>query len=133
METALPPREFPDWRAGQFDRAEDAAYLFGYYLMLHCREEAMATLPADASPEVKLQLKRRWTPHYITCATCLKGSGDLMQALTTLFRWRSRSKFVMRRTALSKHKQSRPANSTCQLVTGSGRKRVSSDKRAREA
>ena len=50
METAVPPREYPDWRTGPFDRAEDAAYLFEYYLVVHCRDEAMATLPADAPP-----------------------------------------------------------------------------------
>jgi len=53
METAGPPRIYPQWRTGQPDRAEDAAYLFGYYLIMHCRDEAMATLPADASPDVK--------------------------------------------------------------------------------
>jgi len=53
METVAPPRSYPEWRTGQSDRLEDAAYLFGYYLMLHCRDEAMATLPAGASPEVK--------------------------------------------------------------------------------
>jgi hypothetical protein len=53
MEIAIPPREFPDWRAGAFNRAEDAAYLFGFYMMVHCREKAMATLPARASQKVK--------------------------------------------------------------------------------
>jgi hypothetical protein len=47
------PRPFAEWRAKAIDREEDAAYAFGYQLMVHCRDEAMATLPADASPETK--------------------------------------------------------------------------------
>jgi len=58
METTLPPREYPEWRTGQFDRPEDAAYLFGYYLIMHCRDEAMATLPADASSDVKVAVEK---------------------------------------------------------------------------
>ena len=53
MENASLPRYYPNWRTNESDRAEDAAYMFGYYLMMHCRDEAMATLPADASPDVK--------------------------------------------------------------------------------
>jgi hypothetical protein len=47
------PRPFTEWRASAFDRDEDAAYAFGYQLIVHCRDEAMATLPAGASPEMK--------------------------------------------------------------------------------
>jgi hypothetical protein len=53
MEPAVPPRDFADWRTEPSNRAEDAAHVFGYYLMLHCRAEAMATLPTGLSPEVK--------------------------------------------------------------------------------
>lgn len=58
METATPPRNYLDWRTGSFDRAEDAAYLFGYYLIMHCRDEALATLPADASPDVRAAVEK---------------------------------------------------------------------------
>ena|SRR5260370_42413513 len=58
METVVPPRSYPKWRTGKFDRPEDAAYLFGYYLMLHCRDESIATLPAGASPEVRAVLEK---------------------------------------------------------------------------
>ena len=57
MEPAVPPRVYPDWRAGS-DRAEDAAHLFGYYLMLHCREEALATLPANATAKTKAAVEK---------------------------------------------------------------------------
>jgi hypothetical protein len=53
MEAVVPPRTYPEWRGGKFDRAEDAAYSFGYYLMQHCRDEAMATIPPDSSAELK--------------------------------------------------------------------------------
>src|SRR6202012_5537604 len=41
-----------------FDRAEDAAYMFGYYLTMHCRDEAMATLPPEAKPAVKAAVEK---------------------------------------------------------------------------
>jgi hypothetical protein len=53
MEKPSLPREYQDWRATEFDRAEDAAYAFGYYLILHCRDEALATIPAEASLNVR--------------------------------------------------------------------------------
>lgn len=53
MDIKALPRPFPEWRVKRGDREEDAAYTFGYHLIVHCRDEAMATLPADASPEMK--------------------------------------------------------------------------------
>ena len=47
------PREFSKWRKDEADRAEDAAYVFGFYLMKHCRKEALTEIPEDASEEVK--------------------------------------------------------------------------------
>jgi hypothetical protein len=35
------PRPYEQWRAKAGDREEDAAYTFGYYLMQHCRAEAL--------------------------------------------------------------------------------------------
>lgn len=58
MESAAPPRDYPEWRTGPFDRPEDAAYLFGYYLVMHCRDEAMATLPVEASTDVKSAVEK---------------------------------------------------------------------------
>lgn len=43
------PAEYLTWRVDEHDRAEDAANTFGYHLMLHCRDEALATVPTDAS------------------------------------------------------------------------------------
>jgi hypothetical protein len=58
MQSSFLPRDYPDWRTGEFDRREDAAYSFGYYLMLHCRDEALATIPTDAPPVVKAAVEK---------------------------------------------------------------------------
>jgi hypothetical protein len=54
------PRPYEQWRAASFDRAEDAAYTFGYHLMAHCRAEALkvtdsAVVPASAE-EFRIQV-----------------------------------------------------------------------------
>jgi hypothetical protein len=58
MKTAKQPRDFADWRERQFDRQEDAAYLFGYYLVMNCRDEAMSSLPANAPTEAKAAVEK---------------------------------------------------------------------------
>lgn len=58
MEVKELPRNYPEWRIGQFERPEDAAYLFGYYLIKNCRDEAMATLAADSAPGVKASVEK---------------------------------------------------------------------------
>jgi hypothetical protein len=45
------PLIYPDWRRDKYDRAEDAAYTFGYHLIEHCRKEAIDDLPADLTEE----------------------------------------------------------------------------------
>jgi hypothetical protein len=44
MPTIKGPRLHDAWRKSAVDREEDAASLFGYYLIKHCREEALAKL-----------------------------------------------------------------------------------------
>src|SRR5205809_78913 len=58
MDNASLPRNYENWRTNEADRAEDAAYLFGYYLIRHCRDEAVATMPSDASPEFKAAMQK---------------------------------------------------------------------------
>lgn len=53
MDAVAEPRPYPQWRTPPADRAEDAAYLFGFFLIKHCRDEAIETLPADAPPELR--------------------------------------------------------------------------------
>ena len=52
------PAPYNDWRTDPIDRAEDAAYTFGYHLIIHCRDEAMATLPPEASAEARAAVEK---------------------------------------------------------------------------
>ena len=77
METATPPRDYPEWRGDPFDRAEDAAYLFGYYLVRHCRDEAMATVPPGSSADVRAAVEK-------AVDTALHNVCDLLEGFWTL-------------------------------------------------
>lgn len=39
------PRPYEEWRADPVDREEDAAHAFGYYVIRHCRAEALKKQP----------------------------------------------------------------------------------------
>jgi hypothetical protein len=54
MSTPIP---YEKWRKEQIDRAEDAASNFGYYLMAHCRAEALKKASAHAPPSTKAELE----------------------------------------------------------------------------
>ena len=41
---------YEQWRTLPADRAEDAAYTFGYYLMQHCRAEALKQVQSTPLP-----------------------------------------------------------------------------------
>jgi len=41
MSASDTPRPYEEWRVSNVDRAEDAAYTFGYHLIHHCRREAL--------------------------------------------------------------------------------------------
>lgn len=58
MPIKIPPDAYPGWRSDPADRAEDAAYTFGSHLVRHCRDEAIASLPPDASPEARAAVER---------------------------------------------------------------------------
>jgi hypothetical protein len=49
MSNTIKPRLHNAWRTGAADREEDAANLFGYYLIKHCREKALAKLASSSS------------------------------------------------------------------------------------
>ncbi len=54
MSIANTPKPFEEWRMNSSDRAEDAAYTFGYHLMQHCRSEALKKVgegPMPVTPE----------------------------------------------------------------------------------
>jgi hypothetical protein len=58
MTTSTNPRPFPEWRSDSSDRAEDAAYAFGHDLIVHCRDEALATIPPDASLPTRVAVEK---------------------------------------------------------------------------
>ena len=43
------PRPYLQWRTDEADREEDAAHVFGYFLMKHCRTEAIEKGLEDSS------------------------------------------------------------------------------------
>ncbi|HEX2220639.1 MAG TPA: hypothetical protein VHG35_17710 [Gemmatimonadales bacterium] len=49
---------YEGWRTNPADRQEDAANLFGLYLMRHCRSEAIDEVPAGASAEVRRAVEK---------------------------------------------------------------------------
>jgi hypothetical protein len=50
MNDTTTPRPYEEWRTGSADRGEDAAYTFGFYLMRHCRAEALKRVQAASLP-----------------------------------------------------------------------------------
>ena len=62
MTTSTNPRPFPEWRSDSSDRAEDAAYAFGHDLIVHCRDEALATIPPHASLPTRVAVENQIAP-----------------------------------------------------------------------
>ncbi|WP_157837000.1 hypothetical protein [Geminisphaera colitermitum] len=50
MSNVSTPKPYEEWRITQGDRAEDAAYVFGYYFMRHCRAEALKIAASKPLP-----------------------------------------------------------------------------------
>jgi hypothetical protein len=53
MTTPIP---YEEWRKEPVDRAEDAASNFGFYLMVHCRAEALKKVSTRSAPVSKEEL-----------------------------------------------------------------------------
>ena len=54
MSESAQPRPYGEWRTDPIDRAEDAAYTFGFDLIKHCRAEALKKIgetQVPANPE----------------------------------------------------------------------------------
>ena len=58
MPTASEPPPYEAWRKDTAGRAEDAARVLGYYLVKHCRAEALKTVSSNASPETCAEIRR---------------------------------------------------------------------------
>ena len=61
MNTNNKPRPFKQWRSDKFERAEDAAYTFGYHLIQHCRAEALKQIKSTDVPESPEAFRERVT------------------------------------------------------------------------
>ena len=53
-----PPKPYEQWRTDPVGREEDAANLFGHYLVLHGRRKALATLPARATADMRAAVQQ---------------------------------------------------------------------------
>jgi hypothetical protein len=51
-------RSYEHWRTDSIGRAEDAANLFGRFLIEHCRTKALAAIPEGASEETRVATLR---------------------------------------------------------------------------
>ena len=52
------PKPYEEWRTEPVDRSEDAAYTFGYHLIVHCRDEAINSLPKGVTPEMRAVVEK---------------------------------------------------------------------------
>jgi hypothetical protein len=59
MSAADTPKPYPEWRIASIDRAEDAAYTFGYHLMRHCRAEALKTVESAGVPATAGEMREQ--------------------------------------------------------------------------
>lgn len=50
---STPPKSYAQWRTDEVGREEDAANLFGHFLVLHCRNKALASVGRKATAETR--------------------------------------------------------------------------------
>ena len=55
------PKPYDQWRTNPVDRAEDAAYIFGYDLMRYCRAEALKSADPAGLPKSAEELQDQIT------------------------------------------------------------------------
>jgi len=58
METKSLPRSYPEWRKDPIDREQDAAYVFGYDLVRHCRDSAIQQAISKAPQELQAPIQQ---------------------------------------------------------------------------
>jgi hypothetical protein len=54
---STPPKSYEQWRTYVAGREEDAANLFGHFLILHCRSKALATVPRKATEDTRAAVR----------------------------------------------------------------------------
>ncbi len=57
MSNSTQPRSYDEWRPDRVDRAEDAAYTFGYDLIKHCRAAVLKEFEATQVPKTPEELR----------------------------------------------------------------------------
>ena len=57
MNNSATPRPYEQWRDKPIERAEDAAYTFGFHLMQHCRAEAVKSVATADIPKNAEELR----------------------------------------------------------------------------
>lgn len=55
---SMPPKSYPQWRTDEVGREEDAANLFGHFLVLHCRNKALASLGRKATDDTRAAVQQ---------------------------------------------------------------------------
>src|ERR1700744_796689 len=83
MSLADTPRSYEEWRTNSADRAEDAAYTFGYHLMQHCRREALKKIESTSLPTNSEELEAQVTA---AVDTALHNVMDLLEGF-----WRTKT------------------------------------------
>jgi hypothetical protein len=61
MSASNTPKPYEEWRKTPIDRAEDAAYTFGYHLMQHCRAEALKAIQKAEAPKTVEEFRTQAT------------------------------------------------------------------------
>ena len=59
MADSSTPRPYEQWRTAPIERAEDAAYTFGYHLTQHCRSEALKASGSAGLPTTAEEFQAR--------------------------------------------------------------------------
>jgi hypothetical protein len=72
------PTPYENWRPEPVDRAEDAASNFGFYLMAHCRAEALKKVASHSVPATKAELDAAVAE---AVDTALHNVADLLEGL----------------------------------------------------
>jgi hypothetical protein len=76
------PRPYEEWRKQAVDRAEDAAYTFGFHLMQYCRAEALKSAESEKLPANSNELSALLTK---AVDSALNNLTDLLEGFFKLY------------------------------------------------
>ena len=58
MSEGVLPRDYNEWSTDPIYRLEDAAYAFGYHLIVNCRDQVLSSIPPDATAESRAAVEQ---------------------------------------------------------------------------